>query len=404
MPSRYDRLCSQRLLRKAWRALNKSNRFSHGFDNETIQAFTDRLDSNIENISEKLKKREYSFVPLRAKPIPKEGGGTRILRIPAVKDRLVLTALKIIIAPRFKKLDRPCSHGYVKNRSRFTAISAIRNLSRNGNEWVLEADIKKFFDNVPRDILRSKFVKEIRMRSIIPIIEQAITTEVGNLEDFDPEEKAFLMADSGIPQGGVLSPMLSNFYLSEFDIAMENAFFNLVRYADDFVVMCRSKEEAQRAYALCLDVLEKKLALQIHHLGDPGNKTRIFRFLEGFTFLGLEFGGDKIRPSKKAVERFKSRIQEILDPASQVTMLRTLSSLRNTITGWGEAFKQYHSTAVFQELDEYTRESLTQYFRGRGFLPSRNALSTKEVRSVGIPSLQRIRQQSDAASSNTAGT
>jgi RNA-directed DNA polymerase len=255
MASRYDRLCNQSLLRKAWRKLNKSNKSSRGLDNETIQAFKDRLDENIENISEKLKKREYKFVPLRAKSIPKAGGGTRILRIPAVKDRVVLTGLKLLISPRFRKLDRPCSHGYVKGRSRFTAIAEIRKLAASGHMWVLEADIKKFFDTVPRDVLKKKFIREIRMRSIIPIIEQAIETEVGNCEDFGPFDKAFLIADSGIPQGGVLSPMLSNFYLSEFDLAMEEAHFNLVRYADDFVVMCKSKDEASQAYALCLDQL-----------------------------------------------------------------------------------------------------------------------------------------------------
>jgi hypothetical protein len=163
------------------------------------------------------------------------------------------------------------------------------------------------------------------------------------------------------------------------------------------VVLCRSREEAERAYALCLDVLERRLGLEIHHLGDPGHKTRIFRFAEGFTFLGLEFRGDKIIPSRKAIDRFKGRIGEILQSSSEVNMLRTLTLLRNTVSGWGEAFKQYHSTAIFQELDEYTREALTRYFRGRGFLPSRNALSAKEVRSVGIPSLQRIRQRTGGA-------
>jgi len=225
------------------------------------------------------------------------------------------------------------------------------------------------------------------------MVERAIEVEVGNLQGFNPEEKEFLMADSGIPQGGVLSPMLANFYLHEFDIAMENARFNLVRYADDFVVMCSSKEEARRAYALCLDVLETRLDLEIHHLGDTGNKTRIFPFPQGFTFLGLEFRGDKVIPAQKAVERFKSRIMEILDPSGEDTLLRALSAMRNTVLGWGDACRPYHSTEIFQELDEYIREALTLYLRGRGFLTSRNALSRKEVKFIGLPSLQRIKQR-----------
>jgi RNA-directed DNA polymerase len=122
MPSCYDRLTDQSTLRKAWRRLNKSNKQSHGFDNETIQKFRDHLDENLANISKKLKERDYKFTPLRAKPIPKGDGGVRILRIPAVRDRVVLTGLKMLIEHRFRKFDRPCSFGYVKGRSRLEAI------------------------------------------------------------------------------------------------------------------------------------------------------------------------------------------------------------------------------------------------------------------------------------------
>jgi RNA-directed DNA polymerase len=393
MPSCYDRLCRPKTLRKAWKKLNKSNEHSHGFDNETIQAFKDRLDENIDKISKKLKAGEYTFVPLRAKPIPKEGGGVRILRIPAVRDRVVLTALKMLIGSRFRKFDRPSSHGYVPHRSRFTAIAAIKELAATGHKWVLEADIKKFFDKVPRAALMEKFIAEIRIPSITPLVKQAIDTEVGNRDSFNPQEKAFLMAESGIPQGGVLSPMLANFYLHQFDVAMEDAGFKLIRYADDFVVMCSSKQEAEHAYALCLEVLEKRLSLEMHHLGEAGNKTRIIPFANGFTFLGIEFRGDKVIPSGKSVERIKSRIVEILDASGEYSLLRALSSLRNTVVGWGEACRPYHSTEIFQELDEHIRAALTRYLRGKGFFSRADDLSRKEVRSIGIPSLTKFKQK-----------
>src|SRR5579862_440206 len=146
MPSCYNRLFELSTLRRAWRRLNKSNKQSHGFDNETIQKFRDHLDENLAKISKRLKDRDYEFTPLRAKPIPKDDGGVRILRIPAVRDRVVLTALKMLVEHRFQKFDRPCSFGYVKRRSRLDAISQIRKLATAGNKWMLEADIKKFFD------------------------------------------------------------------------------------------------------------------------------------------------------------------------------------------------------------------------------------------------------------------
>ena len=117
-----------------------------------------------------------------------------------------------------------------------------------------------------------------------------------------------------------------------------------------------SKEEAKRAYTLCLEVLEKKLGLEVHHLGEPGRKTNILHFSEGFKFLGVEFRGDRIIPAQQAVERFKARIAEILDPSNAESLLQSLSALRNTVLGWGEAFRLYHSTEAFQVMDEYIRE------------------------------------------------
>ncbi|MGA8142532.1 MAG: reverse transcriptase domain-containing protein [Candidatus Acidiferrales bacterium] len=374
---------------------------SHGIDLETIQAFRDHLDENIDKISRKLKAHEYAFAPLRAKQISKEGGGIRILRIPAVRDRVVLTALKILIAHRFAQFNRPCSHGYIRKRSRFTAIAAIRELVAHGHYWVLEADIKKFFDEVPRPILKEKFVRQIRVPSITSFVEQAIDMEVGNRDEFQTSEMAFLFTDSGIPQGGVLSPMLANFYLHEFDLAMERGGFNLVRYADDFVVLSSSEAEAHRAYKLCLEVLETRLGLKIHHLGEPSKKTSIFHFSRGFTFLGIEFRGDKLIPAPKAVERFKARINDILRTEGDNTVLRALVALRNTVLGWGDSFRQYDSTETFQKMDEYIREALTLYLRGRSFVGSNISLSNKDVRFIGIPSLQRFKQRPQRPSQST---
>lgn len=393
MPSCYDRLCNPKLLRRAWTILNKTNKSSHGFDRETIRTFAVNLDENIKKISAALKSGNYQFIPLRAKPIPKEGGGVRILRIPAVRDRVVLTALKLLIAHRFDRFDRPCSYGYIRGRSRFDAIAAIRQLASSGHCWVLEADMKKFFDTVPRKALMEKFVTKIRIPSIAPLVERAINVEVGNLDQFNPADQALLVADSGIPQGGVLSPMLANFYLSPFDQAMEEAGYKLIRYADDFVVMCRSQAEALSAYKLCVEVLERRLCLTLHHIEDPGSKSRVHHFSQGFTFLGVEFRGDRVLPSRKSVERFKSRLTEILEPSGPRTLLGALSELRNTTLGWGDANKPFHSTAIFQAMDELIRQALTRYLRGRGFLGGGQSLSRRAVRHIGIPSLLGLKQR-----------
>jgi RNA-directed DNA polymerase len=394
MPTSYDRLCSKTLLYDAWKRLNKSNKLSHGLDNQTIQSFKDRLDENIRKISKKLRACEYDFIPLRAKAIQKDGGGVRILRIPAVRDRGVLTALKMLVAKRFRKFDRPCSYGYIPKRSRLDAILAVRNFATNGCRWVLEADIKKFFDTVTRKALLEKFIAEINIPSLLPIIRQAIYAEVGNLNAFGPTDKVFLMADSGILQGGVLSPLFANFYLSDFDQAMEKNGFNLVRYADDFVVMCQTKDRARAAYDLSMEVLEGKLGLQMHHVGDPGHKTRIFEYNHGFTFLGVDFRGEKVYPSEKAVDRFRNRIAEILKSGAQQNLLNTLLDLKYTIIGWRNAFRPYHSTEIFQELDEFNRKKLEEYLRSHELLAGRYGLGRKMIRFIGVPSLAQTKQRS----------
>jgi hypothetical protein len=187
--------------------------------------------------------------------------------------------------------------------------------------------------------------------------------------------------------------MLANFYLYPFDKAMVDGGYQLIRYADDFVVLCNSHDEARRAYDLSLTILEGRLGLRMHHLDAPELKTRIIRFSQGFTFLGVEFRGEKVLPSAKAIKRFRERIVELLGSSGEQNLLDTLSELKNTVLGWGNAYRIYHSTEIFQGLDDHIKEHVTKYFRARNLLASRYGLSRKDLRFIGVPSLLRIKQQ-----------
>ena len=243
MSSIHQKLYDQKHLRRAWKAISKRKLHSQGLDGITIRAFQQSIDKQIEKIAFELKNKSYRFTPARGVLLPKPGAANkRPIKVPAVRDRVVLKAIALLIQDRFDKYNLPCSYGYVKGRGPRDAIQKVRELASQGNEIVLEADITKFFDTVDREILIGKFLAEIKYRSLEALIRDALTVELGNLESFtDEEQKMFPAADSGIPQGGVLSPMLANFYLHPFDLAMMNAGFNLVRYADDFVVMCKQK-------------------------------------------------------------------------------------------------------------------------------------------------------------------
>jgi RNA-directed DNA polymerase len=234
-----------------------------------------------------------------------------------------------------------------------------------------------------------RFVRQIRIRSLEPIIRQALQVEVGNLDSFRPDERdLFPRADSGIPQGGVLSPMLANFYLFPFDKGMSNAGFNLVRYADDFIVLCTSEEQARSAYERARTILEGQLRLKIHPLGIDNSKTRITLYSKGFTFLGLHFQGGRTTPGSNSVKRFRERISVITDHRQGQNLLRTLTSLKNRIEGWAHAYKSYDSLETFQDLDTFIRGRLSEYLRANGLLGKGRNLGNKERKFLGIPSLE----------------
>jgi len=380
-------------LLRAWKKLSKK-KHSRGFDEQTIEEFKRGLDQNIREISAELRLGTFEFTPLLGILHEKPDGGKRPIKIPAVRDRVVSKAIQLLISHRFEKYNLPCSFGYVPGVSTADAVECVRRLAASGNVWVLEADMSKFFDTVDQTVLMDRFVRQIRVRSLEDLVRRALRIEVGNLDSFRPEDRAmFPLADSGIPQGGVLSPMLANFYLYPFDKGMSSAGLNLVRYADDFVVMCQSEEEARSAYVLAKRILEDNLRLKLHPLGDENSKTKITLYSKGFTFLGLHFQGGRTTPGSKSVKKFKENISAITDYRQGQNLLKTLTSLKNTISGWGNAYQMYDSLETFQNLDAYIREQLSNYLRVNGLLGKGHILGNHQRRFMGIPSLEGIRQR-----------
>src|SRR5690242_15562565 len=266
MANYFRQLSSPELLLSAWKKLSKK-KHSRGFDEQTIEEFRRNLDQNIRKISSELRTGTFEFTPLLGCLPEKPGGGRRPIKIPAVRDRVVSKAIQLLISPKFDRYNLPCSFGYIPRVKVADAVECVKRLAGMGKVWVLEADMSEFFDTVDQTLLMDRFVREIRIRSLEDLIRRALRTEVGNLDCFRPDEREMFPApDSGIPQGGVLSPMLANFYLYPFDKGMSHAGFDLIRYADDFVVMCRSENEARIAYDLAKRILEDDLRLKLHPL------------------------------------------------------------------------------------------------------------------------------------------
>jgi RNA-directed DNA polymerase len=387
-------------LRQAWKAISRRNLRSKGLDNVTIAAFKNKLEENLAQISAELRAKSYVFNKLRAHAIDKRGSSKkRPLQIAAVRDRVVMKAVAMFISPMFARFNLPCSFAYVIGGGVAPVVGRIHELIGQGHKTYLEADIIDFFGSVDRDLLWNQFSKHVRHKSLLPLIRQCFDLELGNLDDLTTEDqKLFVGADSGIPQGGVLSPMLANYYLFEFDRKMLKNGFNLVRYADDFVVMCESKERAELAHDLCKTTL-KTLKLEIHPLGSP--KTRIGEFSkDGLSFLGLHFQGKVVFPAEKIRDRFRIKIKEALKPHSGLSLFKTLQKLSNLIHGWGNYFRAMHVVEIYVALDKFIKASVAAYLKESGIVLLGKD-KRKQMKLLGIPSLSAMIEHRKNASPTT---
>jgi RNA-directed DNA polymerase len=375
-------------LRQAWKEISKRNKLSKGLDNVTIKAFKARLDENLEEISVDLRASRYTFSKLRAHAINKPGSNKpRPLQIASVRDRVVMKSIALYIEPVFRRFNLECSFAFIKGRGVKPAIERIHDLVEKDNKFYFETDIINFFGAVDREVLWQMFSKHVRHKSILPLLRKCFNLELEDLSSHETEfQNLFLGSDSGVPQGGVLSPMLANFYLHEFDRRMLQHGFNLVRYADDLVVMCKTRNETMRAYELCRQALNT-LGLQIHPLGEPGSKSKIGEFSKDhLIFLGVRFEGKEVMPADKVIKRFEAKVQEVLDSKNGASLFKTLQKLGNLINGWGKCYQSMRVYDIYLRLDSQIKASVEKYLRDLGVeLIGKNR--RKHMKLLGVPSL-----------------
>lgn len=343
-----DKVWSIDNLEAAFR-LVKKNKGAAGVDRVSIKEYEVELERNLRTLQSSLRKKEFKARPVRRVYIPKDDNQLRPLGIPTVEDRIVQAALKLKLEPIFDEKFLPCSFGFRPGLNAHMAVEQIRNDLMDGYFFVIDADIKTYFDSIPHDKLIELFREEVVDGSIIALIRQFL--EAGVLD-----ANVYSESVTGSPQGGVISPLLANIYLHPLDEMMTGRGHRITRYADDFVICCKSQKGAERVLKSVTRLLEGELGLTIH----PGKTRIVDNRRDPFTFLGFTFVNCRsIRPSEKALGRFKTKIKEVTKKNMTVDVEHHIKfEVNPIIRGWGNYFGIAAVKRVFETLDAWIRRRL----------------------------------------------
>lgn len=334
----YRQLCRLSTLHAAWLRVAESDGCA-GVDAVTISGFARNLDDELARLSTELSLETYKPLPLLRFFVTKAHGGQRPLSVPVVRDRVVQNGVIAVIEPRFEKEFDDCSFAYRKGRSVKQALQQIEFLHQAGYTWVLDADITSYFENVDHGLMLARVAELIASKRIIHLIRQWIAAKIYDGHQISENVK-------GLPQGSPLSPLLANLYLDTFDDQMLASGQKLVRFADDFVVLCKSKPKAEHALKLTRQLLSNlRLTLS-------DEKTRVTNFSEGFKYLGATFIGDLALVSSRSGD--KSGPQVFLPPPLPILRAAPLRSRQ---------FNPAVKDALLLAFDNVSAEQIPSFFQ-----------------------------------------
>jgi RNA-directed DNA polymerase len=346
-----DKVIRPTTLEAAWRQVAR-NKGAAGVDGQSIERFAAQAERYLRELHKDLKDASYRPDPVKRVEIPKGDGRTRPLGIPTVKDRIVQTALKMTIEPVFEVQFRPGSYGFRPGRSCKDALREVDRLLKQGFTFVVDADLKGYFDSIPQDRLMALVEQSISDGRVLALIDGFLRQDIMTA-------MARWQPTAGTPQGAVISPLLANLYLHPLDLLMEQSGRRMVRYADDFVILCRSAAEAQDALRQ-VEAWVTASGLTLHpdktRTGDcrqPG---------QGFEFLGYRFEAGRRLVRKKSLMAFKDKVRAKTGRSRGDSLERIIDDLNPMLRGWFGYFK--HATpALFGVLDGFVRRRLRAILR-----------------------------------------
>jgi RNA-directed DNA polymerase len=350
-----------RLIDKVWNAKNLAGSLqkvvakggSAGIDNQSARAVHEHQEQTIQKLERELRAGQYQPQAVKRVWIPKPGSQEkRPLGVPTVRDRIVQGAVLQVIEPIFERAFAPQSYGFRPGKGCKDALRRVEELLRSGKDWVVDADLKSYFDTIPHERLMEGVGEKIADGKVLSLVEGML--QAGVMDSIE----GWQATKQGSPQGAVISPLLSNIYLNGLDWQMARKGFEMVRYADDFVVLCPSQEEAQKALEQIKQWVEEH-GLQLHP-----SKTRLVDASQrgGFDFLGYHFERGKKWPRKKSLSKLKDAIRSKTRRNNGRSIKAICTDLNLTLKGWFEYF-QHSAPHVLESIDGYVRGRVRSILR-----------------------------------------
>lgn len=394
-----DKIYKRKNLVLAWEKV-KRNGGAGGVDGQSLEEFEEKLGEHLDRLHEELKSDHYRPRPVREHQIPKAGqpGKMRKLGIPTIYDRVCQQALLNRLVPIFEPVFDDASFGYRKGRSTKDALRKVWRELDEGNEWVVDADLRDFFGSVDHEKLLTLVNQRVSDGRVLRLLRSML--KAGCIASGKR-----LPTEQGAPQGGVVSPLLSNILLTPFDREMRRRGYRLTRFADDWVVTCRTRSEAKAALRVAAQLLEK-LGVELH-----AKKTQIVHVRHGFEFLGykikrgsrrLRLAPDEIRsgasqgdlyayPRQKSIEHFKDQIRKRTRRKAPLTTQQLIAEINPIIRGWGNYYCRSHVRRLFHQLDGWIVRRLWSHrykrWRCAGWKALPTSLLRGELGLVGLVSL-----------------
>jgi RNA-directed DNA polymerase len=346
-----DKVYRAETLKAAWQKVAAKGGAA-GVDGQSVKRFAARAEMYLKELSIALERGTYRAMAVRRVEIPKGRGKVRPLGIPVVKDRIVQTALKFVLEPIFEREFLKMSYGFRPGLGCKDALREVERLLREGYTFVVDADLRSYFDTIPHARLLERIKERVSDGRVLELIEAYLQQDIiKDMERWTPT--------GGTPQGAVISPLLANIYLHALDCQMVQKGYQMVRYADDFVVLCRSVEEAQAALA------EVKAWIEDHGLSLNAEKTHVGdcrQWGQGFEFLGYHFEVGRCWVRRKSSKSMHDRIRMRTKRTRGDSLAKIIAELNPTLRGWFNYFKHAHPN-TFIWMDSFVRRRLRAILR-----------------------------------------